>query len=40
VAMVLATILLFCALLETLFDFCIGCKIYYAIELSKGFFKK
>ena len=40
VAMVLTTILLFCALLETLFDFCIGCKIYYAIELSKGFFKK
>ena len=26
-------ILLICALLETLFDFCIGCKIYYAIQI-------
>ncbi|MEA2048559.1 MAG: DUF4395 domain-containing protein [Campylobacterota bacterium] len=31
------TIILFiCALLETLFDFCIGCKIYYAIQIGKG----
>ncbi|CAA6827147.1 MAG: Unknown protein [uncultured Sulfurovum sp.] len=36
-ATTLATILLVCALFETLFDFCIGCKIYYAIELAKGF---
>ncbi|MEA1879769.1 MAG: DUF4395 domain-containing protein [Campylobacterota bacterium] len=38
-ATTLATILLICALLETLFDFCIGCKIYYAIELAKGFLR-
>ncbi|SFV71676.1 hypothetical protein MNB_SV-13-2118 [hydrothermal vent metagenome] len=31
-------ILLVCALLETLFDYCIGCKIYYAIQLLKGLF--
>jgi len=29
-------ILLICASLETLFDFCIGCKIYYAIQIGKG----
>ena len=33
VATVIAIILLLCALLETLFDFCIGCKIYYAIQI-------
>ena len=33
----LATVLLICAFLETLFDFCIGCKIYYAIQIGKGF---
>jgi len=33
---VVAVILLICALLETLFDFCIGCKIYYAIQIGKG----
>jgi len=34
------TIILFiCALLETLFDFCIGCKIYYAIQIGKGLLK-
>ena len=32
-AAAVAVILLFCALLETLFDFCIGCKLYYAIQL-------
>ncbi len=32
----IAVILLICALLETLFDFCIGCKIYYAIQIGKG----
>ena len=36
VATVLAVILLICALLETLFDFCIGCKLYYAIQIGKG----
>jgi len=35
VATMIAVILLICALLETLFDFCIGCKIYYAIQLVK-----
>jgi len=30
-------ILLICASLETLFDFCIGCKVYYAIQIGKGF---
>jgi len=37
-ATVIAAILLICALLETLFDYCIGCKIYYAIQISKGLF--
>jgi len=37
VATATAVILLGCALLETLFDFCIGCKIYYAIQLLKAF---
>lgn len=35
-ATAIAVILLICALLETLFDFCIGCKIYYAIQIAKG----
>jgi len=35
-ATVIAVILLIGALLETLFDFCIGCKIYYAIQVGKG----
>jgi len=35
-ATVIAVILLICALLETLFDFCIGCKVYYAIQIGKG----
>jgi hypothetical protein len=30
-----AVILAVCALLETLFDFCIGCRIYYLIQLVK-----
>ncbi len=37
-ATAITVILLICALLETLFDFCIGCKIYYAIQIGKGFF--
>jgi len=32
-ATAISVILLICALLETLFDFCIGCKIYYAIQI-------
>jgi hypothetical protein len=36
IATVVAVILLICALLETVFDFCIGCKIYYAIQIGKG----
>ncbi len=35
-ATVVAVILLICALLETVFDFCIGCKLYYAIQIGKG----
>jgi len=37
IATVIATVLLACALLETLFDFCIGCKIYYALQLIKAY---
>jgi hypothetical protein len=37
-ATIISIVLLFCALLESLFDFCIGCKIYYAIQMGKGFF--
>ncbi len=33
----ITVILLICALLETLFDFCIGCKIYYAIQIGKAY---
>ncbi|MCF6245214.1 MAG: DUF4395 domain-containing protein [Sulfurovum sp.] len=29
----IVTLLITCALLETLFDFCIGCKIYYALQI-------
>ncbi|NOR56641.1 MAG: DUF4395 family protein [Sulfurovum sp.] len=35
---VIAVILIICALLESLFDYCIGCKLYYAIQIVKGFF--
>lgn len=31
-----AGILFFCASLEALFDFCIGCRIYYASQLFKA----
>jgi len=34
-ATTIAIILLICALLETLFDYCIGCKIYYGIQILK-----
>jgi len=30
-----ALVLIVCAFLEVLFDFCIGCKLYYALQLSK-----
>ena len=36
VATFIAGVILVCALLETVFDFCIGCKIYYAIQLIKS----
>jgi len=29
----IVSILFICALFETVFDFCIGCKIYYAIQI-------
>jgi hypothetical protein len=32
-ATAISVILLICALLETLFDFCIGCKIYYGLQI-------
>ena len=35
-ATAITVILLICALLETLFDFCIGCKIYYAIQIMSS----
>ncbi len=38
IATVITGILLICAFLETAFDFCIGCKIYYAIQIGKGLF--
>jgi len=39
IATFIAVVLLVCALLEALLDFCIGCKIYYVIELIKGVFR-
>lgn len=33
-----AIILLTCALLETAFDYCIGCKIYYYMQVLRGIF--
>jgi len=35
-ATAISIILLICALLETLFDFCIGCKIYYALQMMNA----
>ncbi|MDM5271824.1 DUF4395 domain-containing protein [Sulfurovum sp. zt1-1] len=40
IASVVGIVLLFAALLETIFDFCIGCKLYYAIQLIKSIFNK
>jgi len=34
-AVAVASVLMICAFIEVLFDFCIGCKIYYAIQLFK-----
>ncbi|MDQ7046113.1 MAG: DUF4395 domain-containing protein [Sulfurovum sp.] len=39
-ATIISVILLLCASFETLFDFCIGCKLYYAIQIGKGFLYK
>jgi len=39
-ATLIAIILLICALLETAFDFCIGCKIYYGLMVFKELIKK
>ena len=36
----IAIILLICALLETAFDFCIGCKIYYGLIVCKELIRK
>jgi len=30
-----SSVIVFCALMESLFDFCVGCKIYYTIQLLK-----
>ena len=34
-ATAIAFVLIICAFLEALFDFCIGCKLYYALQLCK-----
>lgn len=39
-AVAVGIMLLFAAMLETIFDFCIGCKLYYTIQLIKGIFHK
>lgn len=36
----IAVLLFVCALIETLFDFCIGCKIYYAIQILNSYYKQ
>lgn len=35
----IAIILVLCSALEVAFDFCIGCKLYYAIQLTKKMYK-
>jgi len=40
IATFITGILLICALLETAFDFCIGCKIYYAIQILNSYYKR
>lgn len=36
IAIGITAILFICALMETLFDYCIGCKIYYAIQIMNS----
>lgn len=40
IATFVAVILFVCASLEMLFDFCIGCKIYYAIQILNSHYKQ
>jgi hypothetical protein len=40
VAAAVGIMLIIAALLETVFDFCLGCKLYYAIQLIKGILNK
>ena len=40
IATSIAIMLFICALLETAFDFCIGCKIYYGLQLLREIVKK
>jgi len=35
VSMFITLVLLICALLEAVFDFCIGCKLYYLIQITR-----
>ena len=39
-ASIITAILVFCSLLEASFDFCVGCKIYYLLQLSKRLWTK
>ncbi|MBD3791102.1 MAG: DUF4395 domain-containing protein [Campylobacterales bacterium] len=39
-ASLVGIVLISAALLETIFDFCIGCKLYYAIQLIKSIYNK
>ena len=39
IATSIAIILLLCSALEVAFDFCIGCKLYYAIQLTKNIYR-
>ncbi len=34
-AVVVSIVLIICSFLEVLFDFCIGCKLYYALQILK-----
>jgi hypothetical protein len=38
IATMIALILLSCALLETFFEYCIGCQVYYVLQMGKRFF--
>jgi len=39
-ALIIAGILVLCTIIETILNFCIGCKIYYFMKISKGIFVK